>query len=198
LSSTQGRARPPTPERPADTPKISGVARTNIQSVAQLEHEFVRQRSSADRAGEAITGLAGSMGFVAAHLVGVAVWIGINVGVIPAGDPFDPFPFSLVGVLVSLEAVLLSSFVLMTQRRQSRQAEHWAHLNLQIGILSEQETTKMLQMLSSVCDRLGMATSQDTQLKEMIEMTPVSHLAEELAQNLDKTREAAGSGEATP
>jgi uncharacterized membrane protein len=109
--------------------------------------------------------------------------------------PFDPFPFSLLGVLVSLEAVLLTSFVLMTQRRQSRQAEHWAHLNLQFALLTEQEATKTLQMISAISERLGVATVHDAELKEMIEKTPVSHLAEELAQNLDKTRAAAESGE---
>jgi uncharacterized membrane protein len=90
-----------------------------------------------------------------------------------------------LGVLVSLEAVLLATFVLMTQKRQARQAEHWAHLNLQIGLLSEQEATKMLQMLTMVCNHMGLKTSQDLELKEMVEKTPIAHLAQELAQNLE-------------
>ena len=165
-------------------PKISGSVKGNIESIAQLEQEFVRQRSRIDRLGETISRYAGSIGFFVAHAFGVAGWVAINAGM-TAFRPFDPYPFSFLGVLVSLEAVFLSTFVLMTQKRQARQAEHWAHLNLQIGLLSEQEATKMLQMLTMVCNRLGMATSQDGELKEMVEKTAIAQLAQELAQNLE-------------
>jgi uncharacterized membrane protein len=195
VPSTERGAWPPHSGSPADTPKIPATARTNIESVAQIEHEFVKQRSNADRVGQASTRIAGSLGFVAVHLAGIATWMAFNTGLIPGAVPFDPFPFSLLGVLVSLEAVLLTSFVLMTQRRQSRQAEHWAHLNLQIALLAEQEATKTLQMISAISERLGVATADDAELKDMIGKTPVSHLAEELAQNLDKTRAAAESGD---
>ena len=78
----------------------------------------------------------------------------------------------------------------MTQNRQTRQADHWAHLNLQIGLLGEQETTKVLQMLKLVCDRLGLdKVASDGELKEMIGKTSVGMLAQELAQNLEKTRD---------
>jgi uncharacterized membrane protein len=179
------------------TPKIPAPARTNIQSVAQIEHEFVRLQSRTDRAGQSITRFAGSLAFVSVHLVAIACWMIINARTLTSIEPFDPFPFPFLGVVVSLEAVLLASFVLMTQKRQSRQAEHWAHLNLQIALLVEQEATKTLQMISSICERLGVPTAHDADLKEMVEMTPVNTLAEELAQNLDKTREAAASRNAT-
>jgi uncharacterized membrane protein len=195
VSRAEKGGRRPHPGVSGDAPKIPATARTNIESVAQIEHGFVRQRSTADRVGQAITRIAGSLGFVAVHLAGIATWVALNTGLVPGAVTFDPFPFSLLGVLVSLEAVLLTSFVLMTQRRQSRQAEHWAHLNLQVALMAEQEATKTLQMLRAICERLGVATGHDAELQEMIEKTPVSHLAEELAQNLDKTRAAAESGE---
>jgi uncharacterized membrane protein len=113
----------------------------------------------------------------------------INTGMIRSLRPFDPYPFSFLALLLSLEAVLLATFVLMTQKRQSRQAEHWAHLTLQIGLLTEQESTKTLQMLTSLCNQFGVKTAHDTELKEMVEKTAVTHLAEELADELDKTRE---------
>jgi uncharacterized membrane protein len=165
-------------------PKISGTAKGNIESIAQIEQAFVRQRSGVDRLGETISRYAGSPGFAVAHLCGVSGWMAINAGM-TSFEPFDPYPFSFLGVLVALEAVFLSTFVLMTQKRQARQAEHWAHLNLQIGLLSEQETTKMLQMLAMVCNRVGVKTSQDIELKEMVEKTPIAHLAQEMAQNLE-------------
>ena len=169
-------------------PKISGSAKGNIESIAQIEQEFVRQRSRVDCIGETISRYAGSIGFAVAHVCGVAAWMAINAGV-TSFRPFDPYPFSFLGVLVALEAVFLSTFVLMSQKRQARQDEHWAHLNLQIGLLSEQEMTKMLQMLTLVCNRVGVKTSQDRELKEMVEKTPIAHLAQELAQNLENSRD---------
>jgi uncharacterized membrane protein len=169
-------------------PKISGSAKGNIESIAQIEQEFVRQRSRVDRLGETISRCAGSIGYAVGHVCVVGGWVAINAGMTPF-RPFDPYPFSFLGVLVALEAVFLSTFVLMTQKRQARQAEHWAHLNLQIGLLSEQEATKMLQMLTLVCNHMGMKTSQDRELKEMVEKTPIAHLAQELAQNLEGTHD---------
>jgi len=172
------------------TARIPEAARTNIESIAQIEQEFVRQRSPADRIGQAITRFAGSFSFVACHLLGIGAWVLVNTQTATARAPFDPFPFSLLGVLVSVEAVLLSSCVLMTQKRQTSQAEHWAHLNLQIALLAEQESTKTLQLIKSLCDRVGLATEHDAELKDLVEKTTVSHLAEELAVNLERTRES--------
>lgn len=169
--------------------KLTGVARDNIESVTQISRDFVRGRTRLDRLGDAVTRIAASPGFIATHFVGVAAWISINVGAIPGCQPFDPPPFSLLGVLVSLEAVLLAIFVLMAQKRQTQQAEHWAHLNLQVGLLSEQEATKMLQMLTAISDRLGVHTSHDAELKEMAQKTVVDHLHQELAENLARTDE---------
>ena len=170
------------------SPKISGSAKGNIESIGQIEQDFVRHRSTVDRLGETISRYAGSIGFAVTHVCGVSGWLAINVGM-TALRPFDPYPFSFLGVLVSLEAIFLSTFVLMAQKRQARQAEHWAHLNLQISLLSEQEATKMLQMLTMVCNQLGIKTSQDRELKEMVEKTPIAHLAQELAQNLENPRD---------
>ncbi|HUY36235.1 MAG TPA: DUF1003 domain-containing protein [Pirellulales bacterium] len=172
---------------------IPSAARRNIQSVTQIEHDFVRHRSRLDRLGEAITRYAGSMGFLVAHVCGFAAWMIVNEETSPGAAPFDPYPYSFLGLLVSFEAVFLSTFVLMTQKRQTREQDHWAHLNLQIGLLTEQENTKVLQMLASICDQLGLKTKHDDELREMSETTGVAELAEELAHNLEKTRDAAES-----
>ncbi len=168
----------------ASLPKISGSAKGNIRTISHIEQEFVRQRSHVDRIGATISRYAGSISFAVAQVLGAAAWVAINTGMTPLRS-FDPYPFCLLGLLVALESVFLSTFVLMTQRRQAHQAEHWAHLNLQIGLLSEQESTKILQMLTLVCNHMGMKTSQDRELKEMVEKTAISHLAFELAHNLE-------------
>jgi len=183
--------------RPVPAPReLPEVAHGNIETVTQIAQEFARTQTRADRLSGAITRRAGSAAFVVSHVVIVAAWIAINTGWVPGVPTFDRFPFSLLGVIVSLEAVLLAVFVLMNQKWQAQQAEHWAHLNLQIGILAEQEATKMLQLLTSIADRLGMPTSQDAELQEMTKKTVVNHLAQELADTFEKTRAAEDSAEA--
>ena len=164
--------------RRSPPPIIPGLAKENIETIMQIEQEFLRQRSVVDRLGDGISRFAGSIAFVIAHIVGFAGWILVNLGVIPGVVPVDPFPFSFLALIVALEAIFLSTFVLMSQNRQTRQSDHWAHLNLQIGLLAEQETTKVLQMLKLVCDRLGIdKVSGDGELKEMVGNTSVGMLA---------------------
>jgi uncharacterized membrane protein len=177
-------------------PIIPGIAKGNIDKIMQIEQAYLRQRSGIDRLGEVVSRLAGSIYFFAAHIVGFVGWLVVNMGVIPGVVPIDPYPFSFLALIVAMEAIFLSTFVLMTQNRQTRQADHWAHLNLQIGLLGEQETTKILQMLKSVCARLGLdKVASDGELKEMVGKTSVGMLAQELAQNLEKTRDLKGPEE---
>ncbi len=95
---------------------------------------------------------------------------------------FDPYPFQLLCMLVSLEGVLLSTFVLIKQNRMSLRADRRAHLDLQVNLLTEKEVTKVLQLLERVSARLGMEV--DTEARELGEVTALSELAEELEQKL--------------
>ena len=182
-------APPITVEEAVTTSKLPEVARGNIDTVTQISQEFSSKRSRSDRLGEAVIRGVATARVVLAHLFGVGAWIAVNAGMIPGLPVFDPFPFSLLGLLVSLEAVFLAMFVLMNQKWQTQQNDHWAHLNLQIGLLSEQEATKMLQLLTAISDRLGVQTSHDSELKEMAKKTVINHLAQELADNLEKSQE---------
>jgi uncharacterized membrane protein len=167
---------------------IPGVAK-NIETIMLIEQEFLRRRSRVDRLSDTISRLAGSIGFAIAHVFCFACWIILNSGVAGVA-PFDPYPFSFLALVVAVEVVFLSTFVLMTQKRQNHQADHRAHLHLQIGLLAEQETTKILQLVHKVCDHLGLEKAiRDQELKEMVGETAVGVLAQELADNLKKTRE---------
>jgi uncharacterized membrane protein len=152
--------------------------------------DFLKQRSIGDRISEVVSNLAGSIGFVIVHAVVFSAWIVINLGLIPGLPVFDRFPFGLLSLIVGLEAIFLSTFVLMTQNRQSHQADHWAHLDLQISLLAEQEIAKILQLSRAVCRRLGIENQiQDRDLQEMIEKKSVGELAEKLAEDLERTRQ---------
>jgi uncharacterized membrane protein len=120
----------------------------NIQAVAALEQRAVLERTPFERAAEAVTATAGTVAFVAAHAALVAGWAWMNMR---SARPIDPYPFSLLNLFLSLEAIVLTSVVLMTQNRMARVADKRAHLDLQVNLLAEEELTAILQMLHALC-----------------------------------------------
>jgi uncharacterized membrane protein len=170
--------------------KIPEIAKGNIQAITSIERNFLGQRSRVDRLSDTISSLAGRISFVIAHIVLFAGWILANSRAVSGLVPFDPYPFGLLALIVALEVFFLSTFVLMSQNRQSHQSDHWAHLSLQIGLLVEQESAKQLKLLKAVCSHLGLETEvQDTELSEMVGKKSVGELAEKLAEKLEETRD---------
>ena len=154
------------------------AARRTIAAVRDLEAEVRRKRTRLDRATDAISGFAGSPRFLAAQVLAVAGWITANATGLAR---FDPYPFEFLNFALAVEAILLSTFVLMAQNRQGREAAEQAELHLQVGLLAEQETTKMLEMLQDIHTRLGMKdAAKDPELREMIRTTQVEVIADEL------------------
>jgi uncharacterized membrane protein len=175
---------------PSSRPLIAGLAKSNIEKVLQIEQQSLSQRSQSDRLSDGISALAGSLSFVIAHVIALSGWISLNSRVFPGVPVVDPYPFSFLAMVVSVEVIFLSAFVLMSQNRQRHQADHWAHLDLQLSLLAEQEATKTLQLIQAICDHLGLKTAaSDQQLQEMIGTTHVGILAQELAKGLERTRE---------
>jgi uncharacterized membrane protein len=159
-------------------------ARTNIETVVRMEQEFLAQRTWTDRLGDWIASFMGTMTFVLCHLAGFAVWAAVNADIIPGVSPFDPYPYTLLTMIVSMEGVLVAVFVLMKQNRMSRRADQRDHLNLQIDLLSEKEITKMLELQRLVCLRLGIDVDRDAEVQELSKSTAVEDLAQELGQRL--------------
>jgi uncharacterized membrane protein len=169
-------------------PAIPETVKRNIESIAQLEQEFQRQRSAVACLSDRITDFVGSPLFATAQAVWFVGWILVNTGVFGIA-PFDPYPFCFLGLCVAAQAALLFVFVLMSQKRQTRQADQWAHVALQVNLLSEQEMTKLLQLLRSVCDHLGLETlGRDKELKEMVKQTHVVALVQELEKVRDNNQ----------
>jgi len=162
---------------------LTDAIRQNIETVANLEQEFIRSRSSADRIADTIANFSGSLTFIVLHLVVYALWILINTGVLPLVRPFDPFPFLLLSMSVSLEAIFLSTFVLIKQNRMSRRAEQRAHLDLQINLLAEREMTIVLNILQRISRRLGVPLA-DHKIEQLSEETSVEALVSELQQRM--------------
>ena len=163
----------------------------NIDSIAELEQEFLRQRSTVACISDRIADVAASPFFIVGHLAWFAGWILVNTFDCLGIVHFDPYPFCFLALCIASEAALLSMFVLMSQQRQTRQADQWAHVGLQVSMLSEQETTKMLQMLQSICNHLGLKKiGQDLELREMVKETPFVAVMQELEKALVATEAA--------
>jgi uncharacterized membrane protein len=135
--------------------------------------------TKAERISDAISRFAGSQTFILIHLVWFGLWILMNEGLVPEVRIFDPFPFNLLTMVVSLEAILLTSFVLITQNRMGRQADKRDHLDLQVNLLAEQEITKVLQMLDKICKALKIP-EQDKETKRLMKKTDVTSIAHEI------------------
>jgi uncharacterized membrane protein len=158
--------------------KAAGVpepAARNIETIAALEREALHDRSRLDRFTDAVTAAAGSPLFIVAHAIWFAAWIALNV---IGAHRFDPYPFGLLMLAVSLEAIFLSAAVLMTQNRMQRQADKRAHLDLQVNLLAEQELTTMLKMLTGISQRLGVKIEErDGSVDQLIKETDIHTIA---------------------
>jgi len=161
-----------------DNPALSNVVERNIRTIIQLRLQTAREQSVQDHLADAITTFSGRMVFVYVHIVWFGVWILLNTGRVGVW-PFDPFPYGLLTMVVSLEAIFLSTFVLISQNRLSEAAEHRADLDLHINLLTEYELTRVLHMLHAIHDKMGITNNEDSGLADLeMETKPEDVLAE--------------------
>ena len=160
------------------------ASQSNVSAIAGMEREATAGRSAGERMGDAIARRAGRLWFIGAHAIWFGGWILVNSGRIPGIRPFDPFPFQFLTFVVSLEAIFLSLFILMSQNRASKQADSRSHLDLQINLLAEQESTKMLEMLQKLCEHSGLSIANDPELELLKSPTQPEALLKELKDNL--------------
>ena len=156
----------------------SDVTRQNVQAMRQLEEAAMARRTGADRVAAAIARFCGSMTFVWIHVVAFAAWIGYNA--LPWFNAFDPYPFTFLTLIVSLEAIFLSTFILISQNYDMRVSERRNQLDLQINLLAEQENTKSLQILERIAKKVGAHISDDPQVRALEEATRPDSLVEQI------------------
>ena len=180
----------PHPLSPYRQPRtVEDVVQQNINTIIQLEKSARTQRTVTDRIVDAITAFCGSFAFVWVHTVWFGGWIGANL--IRGSAGFDPYPFPLLTLIVSLEAIFLSTFILISQNRDARLSERRNQLDLQINLLTEQENTKMLTMLKQIADKVGADVSQDPTLAVLEQATQPEKLVEQIEQTIEATEQEA-------
>ncbi|WP_083861351.1 DUF1003 domain-containing protein [Microvirga lotononidis] len=158
------RVSPSTP--PIEPSVLASVLERNIDALRHKRREEERKASLQDRIAEVITRFSGSMAFVYVHLLLVAGWVAVNLGLIPGGPVFDP-TFVILATFASVEAIFLSTFVLISQNRAAAEADRRAELDLQTNLLSEHEITRLLTLTRAIAAHLGIREANDPDLEEL-------------------------------
>src|SRR5678815_2925241 len=152
-----------------DNGSVEQLTQRNIEVVRKLEEAANEQRTTSERVARMIARFCGSMTFVWVHVIVFSGWIALNL--VPGAKHIDPFPFTFLTFMVSLEAIFLSTFILISQNQDTRISERRNHLDLQINLLSEQENTKMLMLLQAIAEKLGAEIEPDDDVTVLAQET---------------------------
>jgi uncharacterized membrane protein len=160
-------------------PELAWVVGRNIESIIEVRDAEERKKSLQNKIADLLTHFSGSMVFVYVHAIWFGLWIYINTRLL--GDKaFDPFPFSLLTLIVSLEAIFLSTFVLISQNHAAKVADKRADLDLQINLLSEHEVTRLLTLMDAVADHLGIDVPKKPEVEELKKDVGAKEVLEEI------------------
>jgi len=177
--------------KPTDEAEVEEGSSTaldeNIEAIKAWQQASVHHRSHVEHLSDEITRIIAGGPALLCHVVWFGFWILANLELIPGIPAFDPFPFQLLTMTVSLEAIFLSLFVLASQNRMTHEADKRANLDLQINLLAEREMTAMLRLLQDIARHLDVKVSlTGEQINDLIKKTDIQSLAdrmEELDQN---------------
>jgi uncharacterized membrane protein len=175
-----------TQEKPKRS-RLAKAMRRNIDMILDVRKEMEQRRSLQDKMADTITKTAGSMTFIICHAVWFLLWMTYNVGLWGGGVPFDKWPFGLLTMIVSLEAIFLSAFVLVSQNRMSRVNDKRDDLDLQVTLLGEYEVTKILKILDAIGNKLGVEMN-DPELRELEMEISAKNVLREMERQEDKSQ----------
>jgi uncharacterized membrane protein len=157
---------------------VEQLTEQNVKAIVELDRAARADCSFSQRAAQRIAAFCGSMVFVWIHVGWFVAWIAFNT--LPGLKHLDPFPYTFLTLLVSLEAIFLSTFILISQNEETRLTERRNALDLQINLLTEQENTKMLQVLARIARKLDVPMDDDGTLAVLEQATRPEKLAEQI------------------
>jgi uncharacterized membrane protein len=161
----------------------------NIEALLKRREQEAQQSTRQERAADAITRFAGSMMFVYLHLLIFALWIIVNVGLLPPMLAFDP-SLVILAMAASVEAIFISTFVLISQNRMAEADDKRADLNLQICLLAEHETTELLTLVSAIAEKLDVEIETREGLEELKEQVTPEEVLDEIEEKMRRRRGA--------
>ena len=150
----------------ANEESLNSSLRRNIDALRRRREDEEARASTEERLARAITRFSGSMRFVYLHLALYAGWIIANLGWVPGLRPWDP-SFVMLAMIASVEAIFLSTFILITQNRMAAAADRRAELDVQISLLAEAEITKLVQLVSEIAQRMHVPATDQGEVEEM-------------------------------
>ena len=154
----------------------------NVQAIAELEKRMLEERKHISRLSDIATRVAGTTPFILGHLALFAGWVVLNT----TRFAFDMAPFNLLNLILALEAIILTSIVLISQSDLRRISDLRAHLDLQVNILAEQELTAILGLLNQVCTRLEIDVhSTEPRVEALTKETDLETIATVLEKTLE-------------
>ncbi len=151
---------------PPRSSSLSTALKRNIEALEERREREAAGATREERIAQAITGFTGSMPFVYVHLALYGAWIVVNLGAVPGVPRFDP-SFVVLAMVASVEAIFLSTFVLISQNRLAAAAYKRADLDLQINLLAEHELTKLAEVVAAIAERLGVGVADDPEVAEI-------------------------------
>jgi uncharacterized membrane protein len=155
------------PDKEESNPSITAqVVQRNIRALLARRQAEDKRKGWQDRLADTITRFTGSMRFVYIHLVIYGLWVVINLEWIPFIPKFDP-TFVVLAMVASVEAIFLSTFVLISQNRMAAMADKRADLDLQVSLLAEHEVTRLVQLVTAMAQRMGIEESKNPELAEL-------------------------------
>ncbi len=157
----------------------------NVETISKLEVATQNQRTASDSFADSVARFCGTMTFVYLHVALFGFWLFWNSPwLTPKSAHFDPPPFQILSTVVSLEAIFLSTFILISQNQQQKLADRRNHLDLQINMLAEQENSQMLTMLQQLMAAHGLGT-HSTEVQILQQATDPEALFEQIEQVIE-------------
>ena len=169
--------------------KIGTAAAQNIDAILRLEKKEEQALALHHRIFHAIGGFVGTVHFLLLQCLAVSSWIGFNVYF--SERAADGYPFPLLAMFLALEAVLLTSCVLIRQNLIDQTLERRDHLELQINLLAEREATRSLRILQRIAEHLEIGDLGDRKEDELAHETSVDEIAQDLKVREESEKEQA-------
>lgn len=151
-----------------DLPTLSQNPLTTRHNIKSLKAKYMAERTFLEKLADWMTDMFGSIPFLTLNVLWFAAWIIINQGSFPSVKPFDPFPYGLLTMIVSLEAIVLSTFVLISQNRMSKIESLREELDLHVDVITESELTKVMKLNTMLLQKIGIDLSKDKELEKML------------------------------
>jgi uncharacterized membrane protein len=164
---------------------IEELTRLNVAIIAEMEKEAAQVRNGADRLADRLAAWVGSWTFLITQSVILSAWIGLNISAWM--NRWDPYPFNLLNLALSFQSAYAAPILMISQNRQAKLSERRNHLELQINMLAEQETTEVLRLLRLLCEQAGISSGKGENGRAFEEETKHAEIVKQIQSEIEES-----------